>query len=77
MSDQHKTKCHETGKIGFTSATEARKSLAGQMKSQRMRPYFCDHCHYFHNTKEKKTRLKTTRFPKEKRYSKHKLWEMV
>lgn len=70
-------KCDETGKACYTSEREARKSLTGQMKSQHMRSYFCDHCHYFHNTKEPKTRLKGQRFPKEKRYSKHKLWDMV
>lgn len=71
-------KCDETGKTEFTSEKEARKSLTGQMKSQRMRAYFCEHCHHIHLTKEKKTRLKGKVVPRsEKRYAKHKLWEMV
>lgn len=71
-------KCDETGKTGFTSEREARKSLTGQMKSQRMRAYFCDHCHLTHLTKEPKTSFKQAKpGKKEKRYSKHKLWDMV
>lgn len=69
--------CSETEKVGYTSEGEARKVLTGQMKSRRVRTYFCTHCHYFHNTKEPKTELKVKRAPKEKRYSKHKLWDMV